>query len=85
MYHSVVKVKKIAVLKIKFQSSICLYVCFNKIVIFVYKKYKNTLGVKKCEAYQKQQASSQVRPKASISAEAKKLLYKNFNSLNDIQ
>ena len=35
---------------------------------------KNTLGVKKCEANQKQHASRQARPKALISAEAKKLL-----------
>ena len=34
---------------------------------------KNALGVKKCEANQKQHASRQVRPKALISAEAKKL------------
>ena len=34
---------------------------------------KNTLGVKKCEANQKQHASRQARPKALISAEAKKL------------
>ena len=48
---------------------------------------KNTLGVKKCEANQKQHVSRQVRPKALISAEAKKLatLSKTFNSLNDIQ
>ena len=47
---------------------------------------KNTLGVKKCEAIQKQQASRQVRPKTLISAEAKNLLYQiTFNSLNDIQ
>ena len=41
---------------------------------------KNTLGVKKCEANQKQHASRQVRPKALISVEAKKLatLSKNF-------
>ena len=41
---------------------------------------KNTLGVKKCEANQKQYASRQVRPKGLISAEAKKLvtLSKNF-------
>ena len=41
---------------------------------------KNTLGVKKCEANQKQHASRQARPKALISAEAKKLatLSKNF-------
>ena len=45
-------------------------------------------GIKKCEANQKQHASScrQVQQKALISAEAKKLLYqKTFNSLNDIQ
>ena len=47
---------------------------------------KNTWGIKKCEANQKQHANRQVRPKALISAEAKKLLYqKTFNSLNDIQ
>ena len=34
---------------------------------------KNTLGVKKCEANQKQHASRQVRPKTLVSAEAKKL------------
>ena len=39
---------------------------------------KNTLGVKKCEANQKQQESRQVRPKALISAEAKKLLYQKY-------
>ena len=38
----------------------------------------NTWGVKKCEANQKQQASRQVRPKALISAEAKKLLYQKL-------
>ena len=45
---------------------------------------KNTLGVKKV---QKQHARRQVRPKALISVEAKKLatLSKTFNSLNDIQ
>ena len=43
-------------------------------------------GIKKCEANQKQHASRQVRQKALISAESKKLLYqKTFNSLNDIQ
>ena len=42
------------------------------------------LGVKKCEANQKQHCKQQVRPKALISAEAKKLLYQN-NFLNDIQ
>ena len=41
---------------------------------------KNTLGVKKCEANQKQHVSRQVRPKGLISSEAKKLatLSKNF-------
>ena len=39
---------------------------------------KNTLGVKKCEANQKQQESRQVQPKALISAEAKKLLYQKY-------
>ena len=41
---------------------------------------KNTLGVKKCKANQKQHASRQVRPKALISVVAKKLatLSKNF-------
>ena len=33
---------------------------------------KNTLGVKKCEANQKQHASRQARPKALISAEDKR-------------
>ena len=47
---------------------------------------KNTLGIKKCKANQKQYASRQVQPKALKSGEAKKLLYqKTFNSLNDIQ
>ena len=46
---------------------------------------KNTLGVKKCKANQKQHCK-QVRPKTLISVEAKKLLIKNFfNYLNDIQ
>ena len=43
---------------------------------------KNTLGVKMCEANQKQHASRQVRPQVLISAAAKKLLYQN--SLNNI-
>ena len=38
---------------------------------------KNTLGVKKCEANQKQHCK-QVRPKTLISVEAKKLLIKIF-------
>ena len=43
---------------------------------------KNTWGVEKCEANQKQHASRQVQPTALISPEAKKLLYqKTFNSL----
>ena len=42
---------------------------------------KNTLGVKKCEANQKQHCK-QVRPKTLIPVEAKKLLIKNlFNNL----
>ena len=45
---------------------------------------KNTLGVKKCEANQKQHASRQVQSKALISVEAKKLATLS-NSLNDIQ
>ena len=36
---------------------------------------KSTLGVKKCEANQKQHESRQARPKVLISAEAKKLPY----------
>ena len=39
---------------------------------------KNTWGVKKCKANQKQRASRQVQPKALISAEAKKLLYQKL-------
>ena len=43
---------------------------------------KNTLGVKQCEANQKQHANRQLQPRTLISAEAKKLLYqKTFNSL----
>ena len=49
----------------------------------LYIRMLNTLGVKKCEANQKQHASRQVRPKALKSAEAKKLLHQN--SLNDTQ
>ena len=44
---------------------------------------KNTLGVKKCEANQKQHASRQMRPKVLISTEAKKLLYQKYFSLNN--
>ena len=39
---------------------------------------KNTLGIKKCEANQKQRTSRQMRPKALISAEAKKLLHLKY-------
>ena len=46
---------------------------------------KNTLGVKKCEANQKQK-NTHVRPKTLISAEVKKLPIKNlYNYLNDMQ
>ena len=46
---------------------------------------KNTLGVKKCDANQKQHCK-QVQPKTLISVEAKKLLIKYlFDYLNDIQ
>ena len=47
---------------------------------------KNTLGVKKCEANQKQYtyASRQVQPKVLISAETKKLAYQKYFSLNNI-
>ena len=44
---------------------------------WLYKLNKNTLGVKKCEANQKQHCK-QVRPKTLISVEAKKLLIKIF-------
>ena len=57
-------------------------------ILVYYMLNKNTLGVKKCEANQKQHASRQVRPKDLISAEAKKLATlskKTFNFLNDIQ
>ena len=48
-------------------------------LVILYAKQKH-LGCKKCKANQKQHASRQVRPKALISAEAKKLatLSKNF-------
>ena len=53
--------------------------------MYVFMLNKNTLGVKKCEANQKQHCK-QVRPKTLISVEAKKLLIKFFfNYLNDIQ
>ena len=39
---------------------------------------KNTLGVKKCEANQKQRVSRQMGPKALLSAEAKKLLHQKY-------
>ena len=45
---------------------------------------KNTLGVKKCEANQKQHCKY-VQPKTLISAKAKKLLINFFDYLNDIQ
>ena len=91
MYHSVVKVKKVVVmnfskLSLKVASGYMLPqssdVCLQKSDML----NKNTWGVKKCEANQKQHANRQVRPKALISAEAQKLLYqKTFSSLNDIQ
>ena len=81
--HSVVKVKKIAVLKfsklsfknLKVASA---YMLSQSRVIFVYDIYakqKHRLGCKKYEVNQKQGTSRQVRPKALISAEAKKLRY----------
>ena len=61
-------------------NNICLYFQKSSDIL-----NKNTLGVKKCEANQKQYCK-QVRPKTLISVEAKKLLIKNlFNYLNDIQ
>ena len=75
MYHSVVKVKKIAVLsfsKLSYKVASA-YMLSQSSDICLQKVNKNTLGVKKCEANQKQHASRQVRPKALISAEAKKL------------
>ena len=60
MYHSVLKVKKnrgLESFKIKLQSSICLYastssnICLQKGDML----NKNTWGIKKCEANQKQQ------------------------------
>ena len=61
--------------------------CSETLLLHLYEMLnKNTWGVKKYEANQKQHARRQVRPKALISAKAKKLLYhKTFNSLNDIQ
>ena len=58
---------------------VCMYVCVC-VHVNMYAKHKNTLDVKKCEANQKQHVSRQVRPKALISAEAKKTatLSKNF-------
>ena len=51
----------------------------NRAVPYVILNAKqNTFGVKKCEANQKQHASRQVRPKALISGEAKKLLYQKY-------
>ena len=48
---------------------------------------KNTLGVKKVRGQSEATYNRQVRPKALISAGAKKLAtsQKTFNSLNDIQ
>ena len=50
------------------------------IILFQYAEVRNynTLGVKKCEANQKQHVSRQARPKGMISAEAKKLLYQKY-------
>ena len=46
---------------------------------------KNTLGIKKWEANQKQHCKQEHTTKTLISAEAKKLLYQNYIfSLNDI-
>ena len=42
------------------------------LALYIYAK-QNTLGVKKCKANQKQHARRQARPKALISAEAKKI------------
>ena len=91
MYHSVVKVKNIMVLsfsKLSFKVA-SVYMLPQSSDTYLFTKssdmLKTTLGVKKCEANQKQHVSRQVRPKALISAEAKKLLYQStFNSLNDI-
>ena len=63
------------------QHPVCLFLnCASIINSPVTKLNKNTLGVKKCEANQKQHARRQAQPKALISAEAKKLatLSKNF-------
>ena len=46
---------------------------FSTSCMYTHMLNKNALGVKKCEANQKQHASRQVRPKALISVEAKKL------------
>ena len=76
MYHSVVEVKKIVVLsfsKISFKVA-SPYMLPQSSNMYLFTKNsdmlnKNILGVKKCEANQKQHASRQVRPKALISAE----------------
>ena len=47
--------------------------CDNPETCIITMLNKNTLGVKKCEANQKQHASRQARPKALISVKAKKL------------
>ena len=81
MYHSVLKVKKITGLsfsKLSFKVASA-YICFHKVVIFVYTKSsdmlnKNTWGVKKCGANQKQLSKQAGETKRLISAEAKKLL-----------
>ena len=71
--------KKIVVefFKIKFQSSICILLCFYKVVIFVYKSSdmlsKNTWGVQSAEPIRSNIANRQARPKGLILAEAKKL------------
>ena len=53
-------------------SAVCLY-CKRSVVPRNGNAKQKHLGCKKCEANQKQHASRQVRPKALISAEAKKL------------
>ena len=63
MYHSVGKVKKIAVLNLSFklESSICLAICFHKVVIFTKSNdmlNKSTLGVKKVRGQSGKQAGA---------------------------
>ena len=50
----------------------------------ILKLNKNTLGVKKVQGQKEAALPTYVRPKSVISAEAKKLLYKKSNFLNDI-